>query len=134
MNEKSVAGWIKKAESDLKLGKVSITNDDPSTDGICFYMQQCAEKYLKAFLTFNGKEIEKTHDIAKLINECSKVDKGFNSLFEFGVTELTDYAVESRYDILFFPSEDEAKDSIEIAEKVKKFFLTKLIEQGYKDR
>lgn len=132
MNEKSVIGWIKKAESDLILGKAGMVNNDPPTDGICFHMQQCVEKYLKAFLIFNGKEIEKTHDITKLIDSCSKVDKDFLLLYEIEADKLTDYAVESRYDILFFPSVDETKLLIVTAEKVKTFVLKKLQENGFK--
>lgn len=39
MNEKSVIGWIKKANSDLNLGKAGILSENPPTDGICFHMQ-----------------------------------------------------------------------------------------------
>jgi len=41
--------WIKKAENDLKIGKRELEAEDPATDMVCFHMQQCVEKYLKAF-------------------------------------------------------------------------------------
>ncbi len=59
MNEKTVKEWIKKADHDLKIGKDEYTTKDPVTDMICFHMQQCVEKYLKAYLIFHGKEIKK---------------------------------------------------------------------------
>ncbi|MCL6542641.1 MAG: HEPN domain-containing protein, partial [Roseiflexus sp.] len=66
MNEEAVILWIRRAESDLKIGRDELVTEDPATDAICFHMQQCAEKYLKAFLIFHGKEIPRTHDIAFL--------------------------------------------------------------------
>jgi len=57
MNEETVKKWITKAESDLKIGKDEMLTDRPATDAFCFHVQQCVEKYLKAFLIFNGKEI-----------------------------------------------------------------------------
>ncbi len=55
MNEQTVRSWIAKAESDLKIGKDELVTVDPATDAICFHMQQGAEKYLKAFLVFQGR-------------------------------------------------------------------------------
>ncbi len=96
MNEDTVRKWIAKAESDLKIGKDEMLTKNPATDAICFHMQQCVEKYLKAFLIFNGKEIRKTHNIAELIKACSEIDAEFKNLFDIGAVELTDYAVEVR--------------------------------------
>jgi len=33
--------------------------DRPATDAVCFHMQQCVEKYLKAFLIFNWERNQK---------------------------------------------------------------------------
>jgi len=131
MNEETVRKWIAKAENDLKIGKDEIFTDEPATDAICFHMQQCIEKYLKAYLVFYGKEIRKTHDIAELIKSCSEIDSEFIKLSKMNVDELTDYAVELRYaEDFYFPTIEETKDSIEIAEKVKSFVLEKLKEKG----
>ena len=54
MNEDAIRLWIRRAESDLKIGIDELATDKPVTDAICFHMQQCCEKYLKAFLIFNG--------------------------------------------------------------------------------
>lgn len=42
-----------------------------------YFSQQALEKYLKAFLIQSEGEYLKTHDLIKLCNECSKIDKGF---------------------------------------------------------
>jgi HEPN domain-containing protein len=44
MNEEAVILWIRRAESDLKIGRDELVTEDPATDAICFHMQQCAEK------------------------------------------------------------------------------------------
>jgi len=51
MNEETVKLWCIKADNDLKAGKDEFATERPATDTVCFHMQQCAEKYLKAFLT-----------------------------------------------------------------------------------
>jgi len=75
-------------------------------------------------LSFNNKEIRKTHDIAELIELCCEVDSEFQKLFEWNVDELTVYAVEVRYiDDFYFPSIDETTSAIEKAEKTRSFVL-----------
>ena len=85
MNEETVKGWLIKADADLKIGKDEMQTDDPVTDIVCFHMQQCCEKYLKAFLIFNGREYPKIHRLSVLINLCARIDKDFRKLMEWGV-------------------------------------------------
>jgi HEPN domain-containing protein len=77
MNEETVKNWILRAENDLKIGKDEMKMDTPAIDMVCFHMQQCVEKYLKAFLIFNGKEIRKSHDIGEILNQCKKLTRIF---------------------------------------------------------
>jgi len=122
-----VKDWLLKAESDLKIGKDEIQMEDPATDAICFHMQQCVEKCLKAFLIYNNVEIKKTHVLEELIKECIKIDKDFSYLFEIKAHNLTDYAVEFRYPgEILFPSKSETKNAILIAERVKNFVLKRI--------
>jgi len=41
---------------------------DPVWDGICFHAQQCAEKYIKAFLEEHMIAFQKTHDLVELVD------------------------------------------------------------------
>ncbi|HEW93020.1 MAG TPA: HEPN domain-containing protein [Thermotogaceae bacterium] len=133
MNEDTVRKWILKADNDLKVAKDELETDEPVTDAVCFHAQQCAEKYLKAFLIFNGEEISRTHDIAYLIALCSELDPDFKNLNRVDVVALTDYAVEIRYpDDFYFPDVEEARSAVEIAEEIKDFVLKKLKKKGYK--
>jgi HEPN domain-containing protein len=131
MNEEAVSIWIRRAESDLKIGRDELGTKEPATDAVCFHMQQCVEKYLKAFLVFHGKEFPRSHDIALLLHLCSQIDADFALLTEWGVDTLTDYAVMVRYDEPIFPSVEEAKMAMELAEKVRDFVRGKLAEGGF---
>ncbi len=133
MNEITVKNWIERANGDLKIGKDEFKETDPVTEAISFHMQQCVEKYLKSFLIFHNKKIRKTHDITELINECSDIENDFNSLYDFDVDRLTEYAVETKYPgYSVIPSNEETQTAIKVAEKVKKFVLNKLIKCGFK--
>jgi len=99
---------------------------NPLPDAACFHAHQCAEKYLKAYLTYNGIEFRKTHDLGELIGLAVKIDKGFADLMEIG-EKLTDYAVDVRYPtFLEEPTVEEAKEAVEMAERIKKFVLERL--------
>ncbi len=125
-----VKAWIKKAENDLITAQNS-SNIKPEApfDTICFHAQQCAEKYLKAFLVFHDVEFEKTHDLGQLISLAAKADKYFFEIIDLG-EKLTDYAVDIRYPILLEePTKDEAKEAIETAIKIKEFVISRLNEE-----
>ena len=53
----NVKAWFKKAENDLINAENTIKMESPPTDTICFHAQQCAEKYLKGFLTFHETDL-----------------------------------------------------------------------------
>ena len=133
MNEQTVRAWISKAESDWKTGRDEMATENPATDTICFHMQQCAEKFLKAFLIFNGREIRKTHDLAEIITECKELDPDFQKLIELKVQNLTEFGVQFRYPMeIMFPSREETEEAIELTQKVKYFVAAKLRSKGYK--
>jgi HEPN domain-containing protein len=127
MNEDMVKLWLIKADNDLKAGKDEVLTENPATDTICFHMQQCVEKYLKAFLIYKGKEISKTHNMALLLQLCIEVDGDFLQLREIGTDEMTVYAVDMRYPNDFYmPPLDETLKAVHIAELTKSFVVAKL--------
>ena len=127
MNEAVVKLWLMKADNDLKTGKDELASKNPATDTVCFHMQQCVEKYLKAFLVSEGKEISKTHNLAFILQRCVEIDRDFIKIRNSGADELTIYAVSARYpDDFYMPSLKESKKALRIAEKIKKFVLHKL--------
>lgn len=132
MNEETVKNWIRKADNDLHTGRHELERDEPITDTVCFHMQQCAEKYLKSFLIWHGKEVPRTHSIAALVELCARVDAEFSHLNDLGADELTDYAVSIRYgDEFYMPSVEEAHRAFSLAEQVRAFVRRKLAESGF---
>ncbi|MEM5821001.1 MAG: HEPN domain-containing protein [Candidatus Aenigmatarchaeota archaeon] len=120
--------WIAKADKDLNRARILLDYRD--FEGSLFNSQQAAEKFLKAFLVFHNKPIKKTHNIKELIKECSLIDKEFLKLYELRTEILFPLGVKIRYPIDVIVSEEEAKEAIEIAEKVKEFVIKKLKEKG----
>jgi HEPN domain-containing protein len=127
MNEEIVKLWCLKADNDLKAGKDELSTENPATDTVCFHMQQCVEKYLKAFLVYHGKEITKTHNLALLLQQCIDIDPSFEKLKAIGAAILTAYAVNSRYpDDFYIPTQPESQQAVNIAEDARIFVLTKI--------
>ncbi len=122
-----VSNWVRKAENDLKIGRGEMGTSDPATDMVCFHMQQCVEKYLKAYLTLQGKHFRRTHDIAELIEICKDVDPEFDTLYRLQADYLTVYGVEVRYpDDFYMPTRKEAQRCVEIALAVREFIRGKM--------
>jgi len=127
MNEEIVKLWCLKADNDLKTGKDELLTENSATDMVCFHMQQCVEKYLKAFLVYNGKEISKTHNLALILRQCIELDSSFEKLASIDAALLTVYAVDLRYlDDFYMPSQTESQKAVSIAEEVRQFVKTKI--------
>lgn len=59
--------WVDKAENDLTAaGQILKPGKAAPMDTICFHVQQCVEKYLKAVLVHRGIPVPKTHNIQAL--------------------------------------------------------------------
>ena len=124
--KESVGILLKKAENDLKDAKILYNSNEASAEGICFHCQQAVEKYLKAHLVYNNKEINKTHDISELLEDCKNVDNVFSKLEKLNIDDMTNYAVIVRYDDIIEPTREDAKEAISIAEQIKTFINEKI--------
>jgi HEPN domain-containing protein len=123
---KWVNEWKQKAENDLRTAEIVLSSEEPPTDTICFHAQQCAEKYLKSYLTSKDITIEKTHDLTRINNICIGIDPDFQELSDFAEL-LSGYAVEIRYPGDFIEcSIGEAKEAVEMAKSFKNLVLRKL--------
>ncbi|MHB1664489.1 MAG: HEPN domain-containing protein [bacterium] len=123
---------IKKAEKDLNIAKSLPIENHDFLDGICFHCQQAVEKYLKAYLAYNNHKINYNHNIEETLSRCSTIDISFVKLQELNIDQLTDYAVTVRYDDIIEPTLDDAKEAINITEKVKSFVIEKINELSNK--
>jgi len=90
------AEWIAKAEADYAGASGLNRRKRPLPDLVCFHCQQCAEKYLKAFLQKSSVAFPKTHVLVDLLNLASTVNAKLTSLNPM-VLVLEDFAVKFRY-------------------------------------
>lgn len=88
--------WIEKAEHDLLNAEHTLKmGHDCPYDTVCFHAQQCAEKYLKGFLTFHSVEFPKTHDLRVLMQHASAIAP--LALDMNALLTLNRYPIEARY-------------------------------------
>lgn len=123
----AVAGeWVAKAESDLKAAVYMLEMDEECpADTVGFHAQQCAEKYLKAFLVLKEIDFPKTHDIEKILALFPEDVRLPVSVEE--QRTLTNYATVTRYPGDYEPvTLFEAKRAVLIARRVRRH-LRKLL-------
>jgi len=112
--------WVHKAEEDYAVATALLRRRRHSTpNAIRFHCQQCAEKYLKAFLVQHGETAPRIHDLLELHRLCLAIDAGFDVIGDL-LDILNPFAVEFRY-----PGEeatmDEAKEAIQATKGVRRF-------------
>jgi HEPN domain-containing protein len=89
--------WVDKAEADYAVALLlRRSRKKHSRDIVCFHLQQCLEKYLKARLEEAGIVVAKTHDLERLLNLVLPVEPLWSTLRP-ALAAITDYAVEVRY-------------------------------------
>ena len=115
---KKARKWISYAEEDLRLAEHGLTISSSCPYRlIAYHAQQCAEKYLKAYLVLKRVDFPYTHNIRTLIQLC----EGNWGVEISNADELTPFAVTTRY-----PGEDDrvtrqdTLHAIELAKKVRK--------------
>ena len=122
--------WVLYAEEDLRLANhaLSLSSGCPYRL-IAYHAQQCAEKYLKAFLVFHKIDFPYTHNISRLLELCAEIVEWTETLSE--AEELTPFAISARY-----PGEDEdvtkeeAIRAIAIATHLRQVVKDALISEG----
>jgi HEPN domain-containing protein len=89
--------WVDKAEADYAAALlVRRSRKKHSRDIVCFHLQQCVEKYLKARLEESAIVFPRTHDLERLLDLALTVEPMWASLRP-AMAAITDYAVEVRY-------------------------------------
>lgn len=127
---KWVRQWISYAEDDLRLARhaLSLSSNVPYRL-IAYHAQQCAEKYLKAYLVFHNTDFPYTHNIKALLKLCGNHAAWASELKD--AEELTPFAITARY-----PGEEikvskkAALGAIDLAEKVRETVRKALAEEG----
>lgn len=117
--------WIAKAEGDLATAQRELrARRVPNYDAACFHSQQCAEKYLKAFLVAKKIEPPRIHNLIELLKLCVRRDGTFE-LIRPALESLNVYAVVVRYPRAF-ATKAEARDAVNAMRQVREFVRGKL--------
>jgi len=117
--------WVFKAEEDYDSADLLLHGGEtPIADTASFHCQQCAEKYLKAFLVEHEIDFPRRHELVPLLDLCLQMDRGFGTLLK-DLRRLESFAVSSRYPGVHIKSET-AEQALRAAERVRKFVRKKL--------
>lgn len=120
------AEWVRKAENDFEVAQLARSRaEQPILDAVCFHSQQCAEKYLKAFLQEQRRRFPFTHPLIPLLELCLALDSEFESL-RLDLDHLDGYAVAARYPGVEI-SLELADDAFASASRVRNFIRRKLL-------
>ncbi|MEI6127445.1 MAG: HEPN domain-containing protein [Pseudomonadota bacterium] len=125
-----VLQWIAFGDEDLEFAKHGLTLASIAPYRlIAYHAQQCAEKYLKAYLVYHRIDFPYTHNIARLLELCPDRHGWDKDIEE--AEELTPFAITTRYPGEDEPvTESEAKRAIDIAEGVRKIISSFLLKKG----
>lgn len=92
--------WLLKAEEELESARKLMEGDSPILDTAHYHAQQCAEKALKAYLSYRQRSIKKRASNPDIIFE---------------------------QDIVFGPDKEEVKETIEKAREILNFVRSKTL-------
>jgi len=108
-----IESWLEKAGHVLMSAQRLLEIEPMILDNACFHCQQAIEKCLKAFLAYNGRDIERTHHVIFLLSECANSDPIFAAVDPLTINA---YAIQGRYpDSNLMPTAAEAKSYYQLA-------------------
>lgn len=117
--------WILKAQDDWRSAEI-LLKEDGSPNTICFLCQQTAEKYLKGYLVFEGKEFPKIHDLESLLKLCLKIDPKFKTI-KNETKFLSNFYITTRYPGDYPElSPKDAEEAFQKAIKIKDFVMERI--------
>lgn len=127
-----VREWAAVADEDLRLARHALEMRRRCPHRmVAYHAQQCAEKYLKAFLVWRGVDFPFTHNLARLRECCGEQAAWPAEITD--VEELSIFAVNARY-----PGESlkvsrtDAIESVNIAARVRRVVRRALRDEGLK--
>jgi len=112
--------WILFAKEDLSMAKLALK--EKIYNQVCFHAHQCVEKSLKGVIQHTGSEQARTH---KLVDLLLSVRVQFQGDLRDSILALDRFYIPTRYPDALpgslpegTPSENEAKEALDIAKKV----------------
>ena len=123
-----VQAWLIKARHDLDTALQIGSHPEGHLDMAIYHCQQAAEKAIKGFLAFHDHDLERTHDVRRLVRIATNDDPNFAQWEDAAVT-LTPYATAYRYpggSATLEPSRSEFDEALKLAEDLVTFVATTL--------
>ena len=120
METKTVLEWFYFGDADFDSAQILYGAYRKHHGIICYHCQQAAEKYLKAFLCYNGVIPPKIHVLETLCALCSDFDPFFNTIAK-DCAYLSPFAVHARYPLEMEITSQNTIKSLEIAQKIRDF-------------
>jgi len=116
--------WVDKAEGDWRVAQRERQAADAVWGVVCFLAQQCAEKYLKAFLEEHDIPFRKIHDLVVLHNGSGGLLPELESLRQ-DLARLSVFGIASRYPGVW-ADQQAADEAMNTAQKVRDVIRAKL--------
>ncbi|MFI5139250.1 MAG: HEPN domain-containing protein [Sphingobacteriales bacterium] len=92
---------------------------------LVFIVSKRRKNALKAYLIYNGLDIERTHNIYSLLKQCASFDPVFATIDPL---DINAYAVRGRYpDSNLMPSKEEAESYYQLALQIKALTSRRII-------
>ena len=108
--------WLVRARGDLDACAALMAAELPRE--ALFHTQQCAEKAMKALLTWHQIPFQKTHDLDELKQACLPLS-GADAAHLTGIERLSEYAWRFRYPgAPYSPGREEAEEAHLMASRV----------------
>ncbi|MBI2959023.1 MAG: HEPN domain-containing protein [Betaproteobacteria bacterium] len=117
-----------KARNDLANARVIGALPVGPLDTAIYHCQQAAEKAVKGFLAFHDHRLERSHDVARLVELAAAYNASFANWEDAAIT-LTPYATAYRYPGEFAslePSRTEFDEALALATNLVNFVLSLL--------
>jgi HEPN domain-containing protein len=134
-----IAEWINYADLDLGVADHMMKFYWPTpVEIICYHCQQSAEKYLKAYLVYEGiEEPPHIHYLPTLRGLCEINNEKFSDI-TVECDKLTQYAVVTRYPDEIEITKKDVEEALKYAEEIKQFApiakIRESIESEYKEK
>jgi len=126
-----IRAWLIKSRNDLDTARQISLLPEGHLDTAIYHCQQAAEKAMKGFLAFHDHELERTHDLKRLLQIAAGDDKEFLQRMGAAIT-LTPYATAYRYPfdgVVSEPDRTEFEEALKLAEELCAFVLSRLPEE-----
>jgi HEPN domain-containing protein len=123
-----VRAWLTKATHDLDTARQISGLPDGHLDAAIYHCQQAAEKALKGFIAYHEHDIERTHDLKRLV-QMAAADEAVFAQWMHAASLLTPYAAAYRYpeeSAVLEPDREEFDEALQAAAGLVEFVLSRL--------